>query len=171
MRRLILLAAILSACSPRPDAREGYRSAGQITSIVFFDAQRFAGHWYEVAAFRPASAGACRGGQSDYRPRADGGLEVTEVSCTSGDPGTRRGTAVLTGPGRLTLSFGRATETYWMLWVDEGYRTAVVGMPSGRRGFILNRDASIPADRMQAAREILEWNGYDLARLVAEPGR
>jgi len=52
-----------------------------------------------------------------------------------------------------------------VLWVDEGYRTAVVGAPNGRSGWILNRDPQIPADRLAAAREILDFNGYDLSRL------
>ena len=44
-------------------------------------------------------------------------------------------------------------------------RTLVIGTPSGEMGFILNRDGRLPADRLAAAREILEWNGYDLERL------
>ncbi len=52
-----------------------------------------------------------------------------------------------------------------MLWVDEGYRTAVIGTPDGSFGFVLNRDAAIPADRMEAARRVLDFNGYDLAQL------
>ena len=41
----------------------------------------------------------------------------------------------------------------------------VVGSPNGRLGFILNRGA-FPPDRLKAARDVLEWNGYDLRRLV-----
>ena len=54
---------------------------------------------------------------------------------------------------------------WWVLWVDADYRTLAVGTPDGRFGFILNRDGALPPDRLAAAREILEWNGYDLARL------
>jgi apolipoprotein D and lipocalin family protein len=77
------------------------------------------------------------------------------------------GRARPSGPGRLDLRLeGAAFDGgYWVLWVDEGYRTAVVGQPSGQAGWILNRDPAIPADRLRAAREILEWNGYDLRRL------
>ena len=51
-----------------------------------------------------------------------------------------------------------------MLWADADYRTLVIGTPNGRLGFILNRGA-ISADRLVAAWEILDWNGYDLRQL------
>jgi apolipoprotein D and lipocalin family protein len=54
---------------------------------------------------------------------------------------------------------------WWVLWADVGYRTLAIGTPSGRFGFILNRGGDLPADRMRAAREVLEWNGYGIGRL------
>ena len=163
----LLAALLVASCGPRPGAVQGYRSDSSITSIVFFDAGRFSGRWYEVAAFRDAKAAPCANARSDYTQRPDGGLDVSGTSCARS--GAVRGQAVVTGPGRLTVTLGDQTDTYWMLWVDEGYRTAVVGMPSGKIGFILNRDPVIPADRLRAAREILDWNGYDLGRLVTIP--
>ena len=60
-----------------------------------------------------------------------------------------------------------------MLWVDEGYRTAVVGSPSGGSGFILNREPDIPADRLTAARQVLAFNGYELddLKMTEQGGR
>lgn len=161
---LVLLAALI-ACTPTPAPRQGYRRDAPITSIVFFDPARFAGDWYEVAAFRPDGASPCSAGRSRYVPNPDGSLSVTEHSCARSDAAPRQATAVPTGPGRLTVTSGSETDIYWILWVDDGYRTAVIGMPSGKLGFILNRDAEIPPDRLTAAREILAWNGYDLGRL------
>lgn len=167
MHRLILTGLLLAliACSPTPPTQQGYRRDTPITSIVFFDPARFAGDWYEVAAFRPVGAPPCAGGRSRYLPNPDGSLSLTEQSCARADSAPRQATAVLTGPGRLTVTSGTETDIYWVLWVDDGYRTAVIGMPSGKVGFILNRGAVIPPDRLRAAREILEWNGYDLGRL------
>ncbi len=78
----------------------------------------------------------------------------------------------MVGPGRLEVRLGSVpfiAADYWVLWVDESYRTAVVGTPNGRAGWILNRDPEIPADRLAAAREILDFNGYDLSRLEMVP--
>jgi apolipoprotein D and lipocalin family protein len=78
------------------------------------------------------------------------------------------GRADISGPGRLRLAgadpAGLGAE-WWVLWVDDGYRTLVVGTPSGAFGMILNRTADLPPDRLRAAREVLEWNGYDLGQL------
>ncbi|MEP5200987.1 MAG: lipocalin family protein, partial [Paracoccaceae bacterium] len=78
------------------------------------------------------------------------------------------GSAEVVGPGRLKVRLGNIpfAGDYWVLWVDEGYRTAVVGAPSGKVGWILNRTPNIPADRLNAARQILDFNGYRLSELV-----
>ena len=152
-----------------PDPVQGYRQDGPITSIVFFDAARMAGTWSEVAAFRPPQAPSCQNARATFTPRPDGAMDLIQSTCARLSPVQMKGIAVLTGPGRLTVTLEGQTETWWMLWVDESYRTAVIGMPSGKFGFILNRDPVIPRDRLNAARQILEWNGYDLARLVTPP--
>ena len=152
MRALALLAA-LAACGA-----EGYRDTGApISSAALFDPARFAGTWYEVARYpEPDGCSAT----ATFAPLADGRLAVTD-GCT-------RGVAEVVGPGRLSVRLDGAAEAtpVWVLWVDEGYRTAVLGDPSGRAGRILNRDPQIPADRLAAAREVLDFNGYDLAQLV-----
>ena len=66
------------------------------------------------------------------------------------------------GPGRLSVA---GQDDWWILWVDEGYRTLAVGTPSGRFGFVLDR-ATGAADRLQAAREVFDFNGYDTAQFL-----
>jgi apolipoprotein D and lipocalin family protein len=66
------------------------------------------------------------------------------------------------GPGRFTLGAGAP---WWVLWDDADNRTLAIGTPSGAFGFVLNRGADIPSDRIVAAREILDFNSYDLSRL------
>jgi len=51
----------------------------------------------------------------------------------------------------------------WLLWIDADYRTAVIGTPDGRLGWIMNRPGAASADRTTAARRILQFNGYDPA--------
>ena len=59
---------------------------------------------------------------------------------------------------------GTARE-FWVLWVDDDFRTAAVGTPDGSLGWIMNRPGEASGDRTAAAREVLEWSGYDLGRL------
>lgn len=51
-----------------------------------------------------------------------------------------------------------------MLWVDQEYEVAVIVTPEGR-AHILSRRLGIRDDKRAAAREILAWNGFDVARL------
>jgi apolipoprotein D and lipocalin family protein len=51
------------------------------------------------------------------------------------------------------------------MWVDEGFRTAVLGTPSGRVGYILDRKPNPRKGRLKAATEILKFYGWDTGRL------
>jgi apolipoprotein D and lipocalin family protein len=141
-----------------------------IASKALFEPERYLGLWHEIARFPVPFEAGCTGVTAEYGARADGLLSVRNT-CRGADGMVRstiEGTAEVVGPGRLQVRFfslpGIAGD-YWVLWVDEGYRTAVVGTPSGRAGWVLNRDPVIPADRWAAAREILDFNGYDVSRL------
>lgn len=127
-------------------------------SIVAFDLNRLQGRWDVVAAF---PQGACIPQDMTFAPNEQNRLAVT-ARCSEA---LLQGTASLSGPGRFDLVLNGQKDEYWVLWVDEGYRSAVLGTPSGNVGWILNRTAPMPIDRLNAAREILDWNGYDLSRL------
>jgi apolipoprotein D and lipocalin family protein len=154
---------LLAACAPKvPEPPQTFRDTNQpIWSNAVFEPARIAGDWQEVAAF--AAPGACRPGGVAIRPAA-AGLEMNGRLCLGGRETALAGPLAVTGPGRL-LPAG-ATEPWWVLWVDTDYRTLALGTPSGRFGVLLNRGGPLPPDRLAAAREILEWNGYDLGRLT-----
>jgi apolipoprotein D and lipocalin family protein len=166
MRRLscTLLALALAACSP------GYRDTSvPITSIAALDPARYAGRWYEVARFPVPFQAGCGAAIAEYTLLTDGSLGVVNTCPTASGERRIEGRAIPAGPGRFEVRFEGVPVVgpYWVLWVDEGYRTAVVGVPSGRAGWVLNREPTIPADRLAAAMEILEWNGYDPSRLLS----
>jgi apolipoprotein D and lipocalin family protein len=171
----VLALVLAAACAPRgPDDPFAlfpvYRDrAVPIGSAALFDPARYLGRWYEVARYPVPFQAGCVASTADYGLRSDGLLSVLN-SCTRADGTveTIDGTAEMVGPGRLVVRFGSVpfvAADYWVLWVDEGYRTAVVGTPNGRAGWVLNREPTIPPDRLNAAREVLEFNGYDLSRL------
>ncbi|WP_457648203.1 lipocalin family protein [Profundibacter sp.] len=156
-RLIIALFFIVSACAPVI----GYRDASaRITSVALFDPALFAGEWVVVATYDPAL---CRV-RADITPQ---GFDWVERNC-NGDE--NHSLAPVTGPGRFTPKGGaHKGREHWVMWVDQTYRTAVIGSVDGRFAMVLNRDRHIPPDRMQAAREILDWNGYDLTRLILKP--
>jgi apolipoprotein D and lipocalin family protein len=157
--RLTLLAAtLLAACVAKtPDMPQGaFRpKGGQVYSSAALDANRLPGRWAQVATFGPKT---CQPGGVDIKP---GGKAAYRL-CLGGKDIKGAGHLALTGPGKLSI----AGQDWWVLWVDTDYRTLVIGAPAGNFGFILNRGGAISADRLKAAREILDWNGYDLSQFT-----
>ena len=150
MRRLALALLLgLSACTA-----DSYRdpSAG-ISSTTRFELARMQGDWRVVARFGDPTDPSVRAAE---RFRFDG---ATVIHTTR--DGARTLPVTVTGPGRMEVG-GRAL---WVLWVDDGFRTAAIGAPSGAYGWIMERGQGAP-DRRRAAREILDWAGYDLRQLV-----
>jgi len=173
MHRLILAAVFalgLAGCAGGPG---GYRDASvTVASAAAFDPARYAGQWYEIARFPVPFQTGCTDTVAVYAPRQDGGLDVTNTCRVDGRIRRIEGGARVVGPGRLEVRFDTVpflAAPYWVLWVSEDYRSAVVGVPSGRAGWILHRDPVMPADRLAAAREVLDFNGYDVDRLVMTP--
>jgi len=139
-----------------------------ITSMAVFDAEKYAGLWYEIASFPVSFQEGCTNTQADYRVVDEDTISVRNSCFRNGALSVIEGSADVVGPGRLKVRLGNIpfASDYWVLWVDPDYQTAVVGTPSGRAGWILNRSPDIRADRMAAARGVLEFNGYDTDQLV-----
>ncbi|WP_435164339.1 lipocalin family protein [Falsirhodobacter sp. 1013] len=155
MRRFLLLLA-LAACvrTPAPAPTEVFRNTQvPIYSNAGFDPASLSGTWRQVAGF----GAACAPGGLTFSPgRVDGSL------CLNGETRRISGPFAVTGPARI-LPAGEG-EPWWILWIDYDRRSMAIGTPSGKIGFVLDRTAGIPADRMKAAASIMDWNGYDMAR-------
>lgn len=162
MYRLIALVLLAGCVAKAPATVTGFRNpAKQIYSNAVLENDKLVGRWVQVAEFAPQDAPACKPGGAEIG-RGANGLTVAARLCLGGAAVAFSGPLAVAGPGRFTPPGG---EVWWVLWADVGYRTLVIGTPSGQFGFILNRGGDLPADRMRAAREVLDWNGYDLARL------
>ncbi|MEM8848413.1 MAG: lipocalin family protein [Pseudomonadota bacterium] len=144
-----------------------------IASKADFDPARYAGRWYEIARFPVPFQADCAGAIAEYGAPDRGRISIRNICLDEADQPIRQitGSGTLTGPGRLDVRLEGVplVAPYWVLWVDEGYRTAVVGQPDGRAGWILNREPEIPADRLRAARSVLDFNGYDTSQLLSAP--
>lgn len=180
MRALWALVLLAACGTPQPGEEVGglfevYRDTSvPIASKALFEPAKYLGTWYEVARYPVPFEAGCVGVTAEYGALPDGVISVKNT-CRNSDGSVRsviEGTATVVGPGRLKVAFPSVpfgAADYWVLWTDETYRTAVVGAPNGRSGWILNRDPVIPADRLKAAREVLDFNGYDLERLMEVP--
>ena len=148
---------LLAACGRPavPPAPHVFRNAqAPIYSSAVLEPQRIAGHWVQVAGFGPRGQLPCGPGVLDI---AEG--QATWRLCLDQER-SGSGPIVPGKPGRFAV---KGLGDLWVLWADGDYRTLVIGTPSGQFGFVLNRDASLPPDRARAVRDILTFNGYDMA--------
>lgn len=160
---MVAACLMLAACSTKPAGPVGFRDPARvISSSTAFDPGRFQGDWQVVAAF---GAGAGCGVLSENWAVDASGFVIRGTACgASGKTGfATRGR--LTGPGRVVRDAPRGPEEQWILWVDGDFRVAAVGTPSGAFGHILARPGLARADLLTAAREVLDFNGYDISRL------
>ena len=164
IKSLILGFALFSLAACGSTYRD--QSVG-ITSMAVFEPERYAGLWYEVASFPVSFQDGCINTQADYQVLDADTLSVRNSCFRDGALSVIEGSADVVGPGRLKVRLGLLpfASDYWVLWVDGDYQTAVVGTPSGRAGWVLNRTPEISADRLDAARAVLQFNGYDITQL------
>jgi apolipoprotein D and lipocalin family protein len=166
----VLILLVLAACGPGPGSRVSYRDAGlSLYSNAVFGADRLAGDWVQVAGFQRPNGAECGGGTASFSaPDAGGRQRLNTTLCLSGKETRFNGYVNTVGPGRFSLSGADPKgigQVWWVLWADVDNRTLLIGTPSGDFGFILNRGGTLPSDRLAAAKEILDFNGYDLTRL------
>ena len=168
---VILALMVVSGCASAPVAVgpadiPARNPTAPFASTTRFDTDRFSGAWTIRQAVQPAPfAIALQFGASDA-------VTWTEqhLGCANRFDGCEAWTDTamgrLTAPGRFVLDFvGAGEQDIWVLWVDEGYRTAALGSPDGRRGWVMDREAQGGEDRITAARKVLAFNGFDVRRL------
>ena len=160
LRGILLFVALgLVGCVPAGS----YRNPDSvISSKAVLDLPRLSGDWSIVGYFPTPFESGCEALDLVIA------LASLERTCRTAAP-SRHDKAPLraldVGRFETTLD-GVGPTSLWVLWVDEGYRTAVIGEPQGRFGWVINRDPTIPTDRWVAAQRILDFNGYDSAALV-----
>ncbi len=157
MHRLILLCLLLAACAATPPTpRTVFRAASApIYSAAAFDMSRLEGRWRQAAAFSATDTAGCAPGGAEFTKTA-AGLQVVGRLCLSGQQVAVNGPVTQTGPGRFNVP---GMGEWWVIWVDVGYRTLAIGTPDGAWGFVLDEGA-ISGDRLGAAKEIFDFNGY-----------
>ena len=143
--------------------------SAQIASQTDVTADRMAGTWFIRQRFAN-QAGPQFG--ITFKLGDDGALYLLEVAeLCENDICAQSETLYLmlqTGPGRWktqTPAGSLPDAELWVMWMDFDSRTAAIGTPSGEFGWIMDKSATGGGDRIIAARDIMEWFGYTIARL------
>ncbi len=141
-----------------------------VQSVPHVDLERYAGKWYEIAAFPMFFQRQCVGDTTaEYRVRPDGDVAVVNRCRTETgfDEAIGKAWAVAgAGNGQLNVSFFWPFRSdYWIVGLDDAYRWAVVGNPNRRYLWILSRSPQLPRDQLDEALEVAARQGFDLTQL------
>jgi len=160
MPRLMVLALLLAGCArPAPQVLSFRDADVPIYSNAVMDMGGLGGDWAQAASF--AAAGDCRAGGVTISQGADGLLAMGTL-CLGGVATDVSGPLQTLTTGRLRPAVG---PDWWVVWADTALRSLAIGTPDGRMGFILDRTGALPADRLEAARQVFDFNGYSDAYL------
>lgn len=171
----LLLVAVLTACTPvvPPFEQIPYRNPTAPIGVTSrYEAARFAGLWHVRGAY-PLDAQLVEVQRLGDHP--DGPVwELVTRTCPPGRGCQKEATlwrvdAGVPGADVLRASPEGATRRAVVLWIDDGYRTAAVGDAAGRFAWVLDRSPRGGADRIKAARQVLEFAGFDLTDMRMRP--
>jgi len=170
-RRVFCLGAagFLAACTAMPSG--GIRDTRiAIPPRNDFSPARFAGDWFQVAYFRQRDT-SWNFGTERYRYDPSGNI----LWRSSGDfpvyPASRSGFTkpipfkVLPG-GAIQIDRDENYPVGRVIWIDDAYQTAILGEASGAHTRVLARPRYISANRMNAAKAVLETYGYDMSKMI-----
>lgn len=151
----ICACAVLTACGSAPNYGNGQKN---LVSLAQFDPRDMSGSYNEIAGFHDPRAGCALG-----RMVADTASPTPSVNfagCHGVAP--HRAALRMVGPGRMAIG----EKLLWVLWADPERDVLVLGAPDRSSGAVLSRNAHISPDKMHVAREIFDWNGFDVRRLA-----
>ncbi|MEO0865588.1 MAG: lipocalin, partial [Pseudomonadota bacterium] len=154
------------ACA-MPAAEMSFRDpAASIGVTSRFDGERMGGDWFVRGQLPPgADVYAVNFITLDQLPtmvisRADGELLRSTVW---------RGIERQPGRYEFRADAGGAMRDLVVIWIDDDFRTAAIGEPAGGFAWVLDRNPTGGADRIAAARDVLEFSGFDLSSMETRP--
>lgn len=169
MRMSLLLVMAVSGCATTTSKLD----LPPLETVPKVDLQRYAGTWYEVAAFPQRFQKGCTGTQATYSLRDDGNIDVLNrcnLESLDGKEKVATGRARVVDTqtnARLEVSFfGPFWGEYWVIQLDPEYRYAVVGHPSRDFLWILSRTPEVDDTLYASILARLKEVGYPLDRLV-----
>jgi len=157
-------------------ATESMAGMANPATVASVDLSRYAGQWYEIARLPMYFQRNCAADvTATYKPNADSDSITVVNKCmsSSGKEIVANGEAVPADASGSKLKvtflpswlrwapFGKAD--YWVLALDDDYKTALVGTPNKKYLWLLSRSPSMDSETYQTYRKIAQNQGYNLA--------
>lgn len=148
-----------------------------VESVEYVDVNKYMGTWYEYARIPNRFQNKCEGNVTANYTLLPGGKVrvINECLETDGNTDKAKGTAKIVNTetnSQLKVSFfsifgiNLFWGNYWVLYVDEEYKVAVVGEPGRKYGWILTRDIEPDSEKLKEAYNAIENNGYDADKFI-----
>jgi len=143
------------------------------------DLKQYQGTWYEIARLPMFFQRNCAQSEAHYSLKPDGNVRVTNRCRTiEGEWQEATGTASPQVPGKtdkLWVVFdnwfsrilpGVAKGDYWVLYIGDGYKTAVVGNPDRKYLWLLSRTPTVSTSVKEKMLSEAQQQGYDTTKLI-----
>ena len=170
---LLLAAIVLAGC-----ANSGTGMAPPRT-VKMVDLKRYQGTWYEIARLPVQFQRDCVASEANYVLLTDGSMKVSN-RCRSRNGAWRqangRAVAELASKAeKLQISFDSLFSRlfpaeYWVLKLDSGYQSALVGSPDRKYLWLLSRMPQLSAEQRDDLLATARAQGYDTKKLIWREG-
>ena len=175
MRFVIALLAslVLAGCATSGNDPLAPKTANSV------NLKRYQGKWYELARLPIYFQRNCAQSEAHYILKADSNVLILNRCLTPDRQWEEvKGTATPQIPGKTdklwvefdnwltTLLPGVAKGEYWVLYVSDDYKTAIVGSPSRRHLWLLSRTPELDAVKREELLSRARQQGYDTTRLI-----
>lgn len=152
----------------------------ELTTVASIDLQRYLGTWYEIARLpirhEPEDATDVT---AHYSLDADGSVRVQNRCIHKGkiEEAIGQATAVDSSNSRLEVTFlpeglrwiPFTKGDYWIIQIDSGYTSALVGSPDRKYLWLLSRQPQLDATTRQHYIEYAAQQGFDVDKLIHTP--
>jgi len=165
--------ALLAGCANKGDDGFAPRTVDHV------DLKRYQGTWYELARLPMFFQRNCAQSEAHYRLKPDGNIAVLNRCRTEkGEWEEATGTASPQVPGKtdkLWVVFdnwfskilpGVAKGDYWVLYVSDDYKQAIVGNPDRKYLWLLSRTPTVPKEVRDEMLAKAQQQGYDTTKLI-----
>ncbi|MEQ7918796.1 lipocalin family protein [Xanthomonas sp. WHRI 1810A] len=170
---LALVALLMAGCASSQSDSMAPRTVDHV------DLKRYQGTWYELARMPMFFQRNCAQSEANYTLKEDGNVAVTNRCRTlEGKWEEAKGTASPQVPGKtdkLWVEFdnwfsrllpGVTKGDYWVLYIGDDYRTALVGNPSRKYMWLLSRTPHVSARTKEELLAKARQQGYDTTKLI-----
>jgi apolipoprotein D and lipocalin family protein len=170
---LAIIALLTAGCASSPADSMDPRTVDHV------DLKRYQGTWYEVARMPMFFQRNCAQSEAHYKLKDDGNIAVTNrCRTTEGKWEEATGAASPQVPGKtdkLWVVFdnwfsrllpGVAKGDYWVLYIGDDYKTALVGNPSRKYLWLLSRTAHVSERTKEELLAKAQQQGYDTTMLI-----